>query len=104
MVYESICEELLVRSPRKTKIEVPKDLIGDPLPAWRRSIGWPNRDTVRQFRDGVFHIHETSKGTYRIHRDAVDPQESPVLHLLFDMPLLCAGVAVAAAGMLAAFL
>lgn len=91
-VYESLCRELENLRPRRDKIEVPKEAIGEPLPGWRRSIGWPNRDTTRQYRDGVFHIHETSKETYRIHRDVVDPHVSPVKHLFVDMPFLVAAV------------
>ncbi len=93
-VYKRICEELRGRRPRRTKVEVPRELIGDPPTTWKESTGWPNRDTIKQYRDGVFHIHETEAGTYRIHRDAVDPDLAPMKHLIFDMPYLVAAVAI----------
>lgn len=95
-IYDRIREELQQLEPRKDHIEVPREAIGDPKVSWTRSIGWPHLDTRRQWRDGTLHIHETRRGTYRIHRDEVDPHDSPLGHLLRDSPATLVGMAMVA--------
>lgn len=83
--YERIKEELNGLRPVADTIEVPVGELGEPRTSWVPTVlGVPYVDTKRQWRDGVYHIHLTRSGNYRVHRDRYDPKVQPVRHLLFD--------------------
>ncbi len=66
-------------------------------PAWRRSTGLP--PTKIHFRevDGTRHaVCDRSSGRCEIHRDAVNPHDDFLGHLVQDAPEVLAGVAVTA--------
>jgi hypothetical protein len=71
------------------EVEVPKDSVTEPLdPGWEISkINVPSPGTMRSFRKGQYHAHETAE-EWKVHLDNHDPKHHPLLHLIDDAPLL----------------
>lgn len=91
--YDAVRADVLARPPGEI-VTVPKEALAPRPASWRRSIGYPQGRSLKQWRDGVVHVHETPTH-YLLHRDQVDPHRDPIGHLLVDTPALARRIAAA---------